>query len=668
MMSSDDDNVEEDELESFEEDSDMMDDDFSSAKPQSKKNLLDSDSDDEGDDDSDDGPVLPSAKAFSDSNAKWLKQKRGAQMSSSEDEEGSDDEDADSDEDATGFSAMERKSKKLDAARERMKEDAEAEMKEQIERDEEEGGRAFEFPSQETLELEKTLGVDMNIIKGRIDAVMAVLNNFKTLRDPSHNRQEYVQLLVNDLAFFYGYNHFLVEKFLQMFPPTETIELLEANERPRPVTIRTNTLKTRRGDLTKALSGRGVNLEAIEWSKVALQVFESTVPIGATPEYLAGHYMLQSASSMTAVMALDPQPNERVLDMASAPGGKTTHIAQLLKNTGMVVANDVNASRLTSLVGNVHRLGVQNCIVANYDGREYPKVLGGFDRVLLDSPCTGTGIIARDPSVKTSKSEEDLVKLNHLQKQLILAAIDSVDASSPSGGVIVYSTCSILPEENEEVVNYALSRRHVKLVETGLEFGRPGMTRFQAKKFHPSLTLTRRYYPHVYNMDGFYVAKFKKLSNSIPEQYVEPDFVPEKTESIESMDEDSDDSDDSNDVMDISSRTSMLSSQQNNKKRKQMAKAAATAEFDAAPVGADKMQSGDSDVEQESSSEEEAAPQPPAKKKKVSEEKSAPVKKSSDDDDESEDEKPKKRPTTIVKKGKLPGKVARRPSFGSKRK
>lgn len=420
---------------------------------------------------------------------------QGAAPDSSDD----DSEAGDDDSDAGGFSAMERKSKKIDQDREKMEEEARKELEDQMDRDENEEITDFEFPSLETLELEKTLGVDMTIVKARIDTVMTILNDFKNKRDPTHNRQEYVQLLVNDLAFFYGYNHFLVDKFLQMFPPTETVELLEANERPRPVTIRTNTLKTRRGELTKALNARGVNLEAIEWSKVGLQVFESTVPIGATPEYLAGHYMLQSASSLTAVMALDPQPNERVLDMASAPGGKTTHIAQLLKNTGMVVANDVNASRLTSLVANVHRLGVQNCIVSNNDGREFPKVLGGFDRVLLDSPCTGTGIISRDPSVKTSKSEEDLVKLNHLQKQLILAAIDSVDASSASGGIIVYSTCSILPEENEEIVNYALTRRHVKLIDSGLELGRPGMPQFRGKKFHPSLKLTKRFYPHVFS-------------------------------------------------------------------------------------------------------------------------------------------------------------------------
>jgi hypothetical protein len=113
--------------------------------------------------------------------------------------------------------------------------------------------------------------------------------------------------------------------------------------------------------------------------------------------------MLQAASSFLPVIALSPQPNERVLDMASAPGGKTTHIAALLRNTGIIFANDTNKARTKSLTANVHRLGCKNVVVCSYDGREFPKVMGGFDRVLLDAPCSGTGVISKDSSVKVNK-------------------------------------------------------------------------------------------------------------------------------------------------------------------------------------------------------------------------------------------------------------------------
>ncbi|NXP33078.1 NOP2 methyltransferase, partial [Leiothrix lutea] len=359
---------------------------------------------------------------------------------------------------------------------------------------------------------------DLHVIHQRIQGNMEVLQDFGVKREEGRSRQEYLALLRRDMAAYYSYSDFLLTKLMDIFPLPELVNFLEANEVPRPVTIRTNTLKTRRRDLAQALINRGVNLDPLgKWSKTGLVIYDSTVPIGATPEYLAGHYMLQGASSLLPVMALAPQENERILDMCCAPGGKTSYIAQLMKNTGMILANDSSAERLRSVVGNLHRLGVTNAVVSNCDGRQFPKVLGGFDRVLLDAPCSGTGVISKDPAVKTNKDEMDILRCAHLQKELILSAIDSVNAASETGGYIVYCTCSIMVEENEWVVDYALKKRNVRLVATGLDFGKEGFTRFKDRRFHPSLKSTRRFYPHTHNMDGFFIAKFKKFSNAIPQ-------------------------------------------------------------------------------------------------------------------------------------------------------
>ncbi|KAF3918901.1 hypothetical protein ABW20_dc0104726 [Dactylellina cionopaga] len=384
------------------------------------------------------------------------------------------------------------------------------------------------------------LAPDLALLRTRINHVVGVLEDFSNLCEDGRSRTDYTEQIITDISNYYGYSPYLADKLFHLFSPSEALSFFEANETPRPLVIRTNTLKTHRRDLAQVLINRGVTLEPVgKWSKVGLQVFESQVPLGATPEYLAGHYILQAASSFLPVMALAPQENERCLDMAAAPGGKTTYMAALMKNTGCVFANDANKIRAKGLIGNIHRLGVKNTIVCNYDAREFPKVIGGFDRVLLDAPCSGTGVIAKDASVKTNKTEKDFIKLPHLQKQLLLAAIDSVDHNSKTGGYIVYSTCSVTVEENEGVVEYALRKRpNVKLVETGLTFGVEGFTSFRGKTFHEKMKTTRRYYPHKYNVDGFFVAKFRKVgpspvggASTVPEEAEgESDFYKEVVE------------------------------------------------------------------------------------------------------------------------------------------
>jgi len=374
--------------------------------------------------------------------------------------------------------------------------------------------QTFVLPTTEELEEEGIISrEDRN---ERIRAVLATLADFKTLRQEDRNRKEYRNLLMSDLCKHYEYNEFLMSQLMEIMPYGELIDLLDAQETRRPVTIRANSLKTRRRDLAQTLINRGVNLDPIgKWSKVGLVVYNTTVPLGATPEYLAGHYMLQGASSFIPVMGLHPKPGERVLDMCAAPGGKSAYLAALMKNTGMLLSNDASKERTKALTANLHRLGVNNAVVCNYDGLAFPRVMGNFDRVLLDAPCSGTGVVSKDPSVKQSKDESEILKIAEMQKKLLLAAIDSTDHNSKTGGYIVYSTCSVLVQENEWVVDYALKRRHVKLVNVGVDIGKDGFTRINKYRFDKSMSLTKRYYPHTHNMDGFFVAKLQKLSATV---------------------------------------------------------------------------------------------------------------------------------------------------------
>ena len=155
---------------------------------------------------------------------------------------------------------------------------------------------------------------------------------------------------------------------------------------------------------------------------------------------------------------------------------QTTYLAALMRNSGALYANDVNANRLIAVRANLARMGVKNAVITNYDGRRFPPM--SFDRVLVDAPCTGLGVVSRDPSVKFSKTAKDVAKCAHLQRELLLTAIDRCDASSKNGGFVVYSTCSISVEENEAVIQYALNKRDVKIVDSGLTFGDKGFIRY----------------------------------------------------------------------------------------------------------------------------------------------------------------------------------------------
>lgn len=406
-----------------------------------------------------------------------------------------------------------KQSKKLEKKKKAEEEAEDAYMEETA------GKMAVDIPTLEEVEEElKGDKVDLPTVLSRIKDTAYVLAEFSKRRDPNRSRSEYMAIFLKDLCLYYSYNEFLMEKLSELFSPSELLEYIEASELPRPVTIRTSTLKTRRKALAAALIARGIDVDVIGWSKVGLVVMRtaSNATLGATTEYLAGHYMIQGAASFLPVMALAPKEGEKILDMCAAPGGKTTHIAAIMRNSGMLVCNDLHRDRVKALVGNLHRMGITNATITCKDGRTFPKMMPlFFDRVLLDAPCSGAGVISKDPGVKTRKDLKDIQRCAHLQKELLLAAIDATHKFDGQSGYIVYSTCSILIDENESVIEYALQKRHVKLVPTGLDIGKPGFVNHREKRFSPSMNLCKRLYPHTYNVDGFFVAKLKKLANGV---------------------------------------------------------------------------------------------------------------------------------------------------------
>ena len=265
--------------------------------------------------------------------------------------------------------------------------------------------------------------------------------------------------------------------------------------------IRVNTLRTSGAELEMRLALHGAKLSKIPWLRDGFMVEDSKFSLGASFEYLLGLYSLQEAAAQYPVEILAPRPGERVLDMCAAPGGKTTQIAAWMQGKGILIAFDANRERLYALENNLERSGVENCIVYHADAAEME--LGEFDRVLLDSPCSGNYVTDADWFEK--RSLEDVEFNAARQKKLLAAAVRSLKP----GGSLVYTTCSLEPEENEMNIHWLLANHSIRLVEvTGP--GSPGLTEYKGEKLNPDVAKTRRFWPDETGTQGFYLAKAVK--------------------------------------------------------------------------------------------------------------------------------------------------------------
>jgi NOL1/NOP2/sun family putative RNA methylase len=235
-------------------------------------------------------------------------------------------------------------------------------------------------------------------------------------------------------------------------------------------------------------------------------VIKEPYSIGATPEYLMGYYYVMDKSSFIPVLALNPEPEEVIADFASSPGGKTTFIAQLMKNRGVILAIESNHSRALSLIHNIHRMGVMNTAVIRMNAEEFPELNIKADKILLDAPCSCEGVMHKDSTRKSNLSSEDIKTCSAIQRNLIKAALKCLKRE----GVLVYSTCSMTPEENEMVIQEVLDTYSVRL--EGIEWGDEAFTEIPSTdiKFSEEMKKARRLYPHKHKSSGFFVAKILK--------------------------------------------------------------------------------------------------------------------------------------------------------------
>jgi len=275
--------------------------------------------------------------------------------------------------------------------------------------------------------------------------------------------------------------------------------------RPQPYWIRVNTLKVEENVLVERLSDKGFTLERFS-NMNAYRIVDMPVKHpGATVEHSLGYYYVQDLSSMAPVLALKPEPGDVVLDMAAAPGSKTTMMAIEMRNSGTVVANDVSVTRLGALGGNVERMGITNVVLTRLDARKDDFGIK-FSKILLDAPCSGEGVIRKNPWGFREPSEREHRYLREQQVRMLKNASRHLI----EGGILVYSTCTFHPLENESVVEYGIRKLSLEPVDFQLEIPHThGVEGWMGEDF-PNWKFFKRIYPHMVDTGGMFVAVLRK--------------------------------------------------------------------------------------------------------------------------------------------------------------
>lgn len=304
--------------------------------------------------------------------------------------------------------------------------------------------------------------------------------------------------LVLAMSIHYAIPEWIIEDWLKVYKKEEVKAICSALNERAEVCVRYNTLKTNRLDFEETLKAEGIQLKEGAFLEEAFYL-KGVDNLQNSPSFKKGEWTVQDESAMLVAHVMKPEIGDRILDMCSAPGGKSIHMAELMKNNGCIVSCDIHPHKLELIKKNAERMGISIIEPALQDGSvKNEDFIEAFDKVLLDAPCSGLGIMKRKPDIRAHKSREGLLEIVALQRKLVEAAISYVKP----GGRFVYSTCTISYEENEGMVRYikGLGLELENIVDTI-----PNPLKKAIKEDGMIQIL-----PHMAGTDGFFIASFKK--------------------------------------------------------------------------------------------------------------------------------------------------------------
>ena len=304
---------------------------------------------------------------------------------------------------------------------------------------------------------------------------------------------------------------------IQLLLKDDFSEYLKILEKEPLKSIRCNTLKISPDKLVKKLEEKNWKIKQPFENFPEIMVVENELEpgeLGRSLEHMLGYYYVQEIASMLPILALNPKPGEFVLDLCASPGSKTTQISAMMKNSGTIIANELNLGRIKILASNTERCGVTNAILTKKDGfflcKKFLTENITFDKILVDAPCSGEGTLRSTPKTYKMWNINTIKKLSGIQKNLLMSAIEILKPN----GEIVYSTCTHAPEENEEVLDFVLKKfgNDIQIESINLPVKcRQGITKWEDKTYDKNAVKSCRIYPQDNDTEGFFIAKIRKV-------------------------------------------------------------------------------------------------------------------------------------------------------------